>query len=210
LLCYNNQLSSLDVSLDLSNINFSESLKYLQCYNNQLTSLDLTASFELVFLECSNNQLTNLDVSPCYQLESLSCGNNQLTILDVSQNNVLECLDCTGNELICLNIANGNNMNFYNDYCFISLDNPDLFCIQVDFAAGSSVYWTEIDSQQYFSEDCGDCTPTSNLTELNSNQPKELIKIVNLLGQEVEYTPNTVLIYQYSDGTSEKVFIIED
>ena len=50
----------------------------------------------------------------------------------------------------------------------------------------------------------------SNLTELNFNQPKELIKIVNLLGQEVEYTPNTVLIYQYSDGTSEKVFTIED
>ena len=39
---------------------------------------------------------------------------------------------------------------------------------------------------------------------------KELIKIVNLMGQEVEYTPNTVLIYQYSDGTSEKVFTIED
>jgi len=52
--------------------------------------------------------------------------------------------------------------------------------------------------------------PTSNLTELNPNQPKELVKIVNLLGQEVEYTPNTVLIYQYSDGTSEKVFTIED
>lgn len=50
----------------------------------------------------------------------------------------------------------------------------------------------------------------SNISELNSNQPKELIKIVNLLGQEVEYTPNTVLIYQYSDGTSEKVFTIED
>ena len=51
---------------------------------------------------------------------------------------------------------------------------------------------------------------TSNVTELNSNQPKELIKIVNLLGQEVEYIPNTILIYQYSDGTSEKVFTIED
>ena len=50
----------------------------------------------------------------------------------------------------------------------------------------------------------------TSISELNSNQPKELIKIVNLMGQEVEYTPNTVLIYQYSDGTSEKVFTIED
>ena len=57
---------------------------------------------------------------------------------------------------------------------------------------------------------CINDSPTSNITELNSNQPKELIKIVNLFGQEVEYTPNTVLIYQYSDGTSEKVFTIED
>lgn len=48
------------------------------------------------------------------------------------------------------------------------------------------------------------------ISEFNSNQPKKLIKIVNLLGQEVEYTPNAVLIYQYSDGTSEKVFTIED
>jgi len=36
-----------------------------------------------------------------------------------------------------------------------------------------------------------------------------LVKIVNLLGQRVEYTPNTVLIYQYSDGTSQKVCIVE-
>ena len=50
----------------------------------------------------------------------------------------------------------------------------------------------------------------SNLTELNSNQSKKLIKIVNLLGQEVEPTANKILIYQYSDGTSEKVFTIED
>lgn len=38
---------------------------------------------------------------------------------------------------------------------------------------------------------------------------KELVKIVNQLGQEVEYTPNTLLIYIYSDGSSEKVFKLE-
>ena len=47
------------------------------------------------------------------------------------------------------------------------------------------------------------------LINLNSEERK-IIKIVNLLGQEVEYAPNTVLIYQYSDGTSEKIFTIED
>lgn len=47
------------------------------------------------------------------------------------------------------------------------------------------------------------------MSELTSKN-KEVVKIVNLLGQEVEYTPNIVLIYQYSDGTSENVFIIEE
>ena len=48
------------------------------------------------------------------------------------------------------------------------------------------------------------------ISELGLNQSKELVKTVNLLGQQVEYAPNTVLIYQYSDGTSEKVFTIAD
>ena len=50
----------------------------------------------------------------------------------------------------------------------------------------------------------------TGVDELLKPTTKKLVKIVNLLGQEVEYTPNTVLIYQYSDGTSEKVFTIED
>lgn len=48
------------------------------------------------------------------------------------------------------------------------------------------------------------------IPELISNQEKQLLKIVNLLGQEAEYQPNTILIYQYADGSSEKVFTIED
>ena len=50
----------------------------------------------------------------------------------------------------------------------------------------------------------------TGVDELLNPTMKKLVKIVNLLGQEVEYAPNTVLIYQYSDGTSEKVFTIED
>ena len=39
--------------------------------------------------------------------------------------------------------------------------------------------------------------------------PRELVKIVNVLGQEVKATPNTPLIYIYNDGSTEKVVIIE-
>ena len=38
---------------------------------------------------------------------------------------------------------------------------------------------------------------------------KELIKIVDLLGREVPFEKNRVLIYVYSDGTTERVFDVE-
>ena len=91
---------------------------------------------------------------------------------------------------------------------------PPSLCVKVDDVNVANTLWLGnfgfYHPDYSFSTDCGDCSSKSNLTELHSNQPKELIKIVNLLGQDVEYTPNTVLIYQYSDGTSEKVFTIED
>lgn len=57
----------------------------------------------------------------------------------------------------------------------------------------------------------------SNLCKLNTTlgveelekTPRELVKIVNVLGQEVKATPNTPLIYIYSDGSTEKVVIAE-
>jgi hypothetical protein len=38
---------------------------------------------------------------------------------------------------------------------------------------------------------------------------KELVKIVDVLGKDSEETPGKLLIYLYSDGTSEKVFRVE-
>jgi hypothetical protein len=46
------------------------------------------------------------------------------------------------------------------------------------------------------------------LNELGS-APKELLKIVDLLGRETIYEPNKVLIYIYSDGTAERVFKLQ-
>ena len=42
-----------------------------------------------------------------------------------------------------------------------------------------------------------------------ADQSKELVKIVDLLGRETIEVPNTLLIYMYSDGTSEKKVINE-
>lgn len=39
---------------------------------------------------------------------------------------------------------------------------------------------------------------------------KEIIKIVDLMGRETPYKPNTPLIYIYSDGSTERVFKLEE
>ena len=39
-----------------------------------------------------------------------------------------------------------------------------------------------------------------------SPMSKELVKIVDITGREVENKPNTLLFYIYSDGTAEKVY----
>ena len=39
---------------------------------------------------------------------------------------------------------------------------------------------------------------------------KELVKIVDFMGRETEYKPNTPLIFIYSDGTRKRVMKLED
>ncbi len=49
----------------------------------------------------------------------------------------------------------------------------------------------------------------ASINESHMEFEKELIKIVDLMGRETEDKPNTLLIYIYSDGTTEKVFRVE-
>ena len=51
---------------------------------------------------------------------------------------------------------------------------------------------------------CGD----AGIQEFNSST-KELIGVFDVMGRATEYKPNTLLIYIYSDGTTEKVFSVE-
>ena len=97
--CFENQLTSLDVSKNTV-------LTYLDCYSNQLTSLDVSKNTALTGLYCSNNQLTELDVSKNTALTELNCSNNQLTKLDVSKNTTLFYLGCSDNQLTSLDISN--------------------------------------------------------------------------------------------------------
>jgi len=238
-LSQNNNLEVLDISSNpVSNLvlNNLSNLKDLWIEYTDISSIDLASNIYLEILsfgflredditeDLTWSPMTSIDLSSNIFLKDVSYFGGALESLDLS--------NCIGNgysdisidfpiNMSCLNLANGTNGIMPNGGDIISLDINDKdewgipcpsLCIEVDdINIANSVWNNNIDHSNYtFSTDCGDCTPTSNLTELNSNKPKKLIKIVNLLGQEVEYTPNTVLIYQYSDGTSEKVFTIED
>ena len=200
LACGFNQLTSLDVSS-------CTALTTLYCENNQLTSLDVSNNNALTELYCYNNQLTSLDVSNNTALTYLNCGDNQLTSLDVSSNTALTFLSCYDNQLECLNVKNGNNTLIYLLY---AVNNPTLTCIEVDDENYSTTNWTDIDSQTSFSTDwCINCSILPlDITELN-NTPKQLIKIVDVLGRETPFKPNTPLLYIYDDGTVERKVVLK-
>ena len=96
--CYENQLTSLDVSNNTA-------LEYLDCYGNQLTSLDVSNNTALTDLSCDGNKLTSLDVSKNTALTDLNCDFNELTSLDVSNNTALTSLDCEENQLTSLDVS---------------------------------------------------------------------------------------------------------
>ena len=75
--------------LSMPEIKYFTSLEYLSCYENQLTSLDVSNNTALEYLDCYGNQLTSLDVSNNTALTDLSCDGNKLTSLDVSKNTAL-------------------------------------------------------------------------------------------------------------------------
>jgi hypothetical protein len=144
-------------------------------------------------------------------LSYFTCYNNLLSALDVSQNTLLWFLNCSQNQLECLNVSNGNNNNMPNSIS--ALGNPNLTCITVDDAAFSTTNWTvtdgNIDSQMSFSTNCGDACSPLGISELNTNTSKKLSKIIDLTGREIQFKKNTMIIYIYEDGSSEKVFEFE-
>ena len=98
LVCYDNQLTALDLSKNTA-------LRNLDCYDNQLTALDLSKNTALITLDCYDNQLTALDVSGCTALKYLDCCNNQLTALDVPGCTALGEVDCSNNQLTTLDVS---------------------------------------------------------------------------------------------------------
>ncbi|MDA8910490.1 hypothetical protein N9I21_01730 [Crocinitomicaceae bacterium] len=213
LFCEKNQLTSIDVSQN-------QSLELLVLYDNFLTDIDVSNNSELWvlnvgnFSSLNNMQLTSLDVTNNPKLEGLNCQGNLIGSLDLSQNPLMEFLLCGSNLLTCLDIT-GTNLAQYSfenpsETNFYANMNPLLTCIEVSPSDLNYVLnnFTQIDSQTSFSLDCNnDCSSSSSLTELSTS--KNLIQILDLMGRETSFKPNTPLIYVYDDGSTEKVFSVE-
>jgi len=211
--CFQNQLFSLDVSnntsltalstrenlLTVLDVSQNTNLIGLGCDDNQLTSLDVSNNTVLEALECFNNQLTSLDLSNNTALMELYCFDNQLISLDVSNNTILTWLECDDNQLISLDIRNGNNTNMN----ISTINNTNLTCINVDDDSWSTVNWSDIDLQHYFSNNC------SGTAIQEHSLKKELLKATDLLGRETKGNKNEPLFYIYDDGAVEKIIIIE-
>jgi len=103
---------------NLKGIEFFTALEILYCYENQLTSLDLSKNSALTELFCYNNKLTSLDVSKNTALTVLSCYDNKLTSLDVSKNTALTMLYCYDNKLTSLDLSNNKALTTL--YCYLN------------------------------------------------------------------------------------------
>jgi Leucine-rich repeat (LRR) protein len=174
--CYNNKLTSIDVTMlttlirldcsfnQLSSLDISKNiaLKNLICYNNLLTVLDLSTNTNLDYLLSSQNQLTALDVSNNVKLFQVWCHDNKIKTLDFSKNPLLTQVLCSNNSLVSLNIKNGKNTLIKtNDNGGVRFNNnPDLKCIVVDDITYSNTNWSnKKDSFAFYSPfDCSTVT----------------------------------------------------
>ena len=163
--CKENQLDSLDISntdiysLDCSNnllidLILNDSIVGVNSEENLLQNVDLSILENLGIARFSSNQLTTVNTQGAISLSHLDVSNNQFIGLDVSNLSNLQTLLCWNNQLASLDLRNGNNVNM----TIYTTSNPSLSCISVDDSIYSSLNWTSIDVQHYFSESCSNIT----------------------------------------------------
>jgi len=104
--CYDNQLTSLDIS--------QNAIDFLICYNNQITTINLNT--DLYVLDCSNNNITNLNVSANTNLTYLYCSSNQLTNISLTTNTALIDFRLEHNQFSNLDLSNNINLEYLNFY----------------------------------------------------------------------------------------------
>lgn len=174
-------LSFSGENLNNINLNSNSNLKYLEIDTTSINNIDLSQNLLLEEFKIKNSSLTSLNLSNnillkkiilrenedlgflnidnLTDIEYITCIYNNLKNLDLSFNPNLKEVFLYNNNLNTLNIKNGNNQ--YVEY-LITINNPNLFCIEVDDEVEADTYDWIVGSQTEFSEDCE-----------NSNNPNE-------------------------------------
>ena len=219
--CDTNQISTID----FTNLTKIDTMKI---NGNKFTSIDLSPLTELVYLNIALCQLTSINTEFNTKLEWYDVGGNgYISSLDLSKNTALKTLDIVFmNSLTSIDLRhnpeittilallNSNLVNIdvsMNDKLeFLTVSNglfgegkPKTICVSPTQDTSS---WNKGANDVYSTTNCA-----VGIDELSFNQNKELVKIYNLLGQEVsvDETSEGVFIFQYSDGSTERKAIIE-
>ena len=85
---------------NMKGVEFFTNLTRLDCYNNNLTSIDVSALTKLTYLHLGYNKMTSLNVDNNTLLEELYLQNNQLTTLSIHDHSKLKTLWVHNNPLL--------------------------------------------------------------------------------------------------------------
>ncbi len=158
LYCFNNQLSSIDLSQNTA-------LRSLSCGQNPLTSIDLTSLVNLQLLYIEQTQINTIDLSQNTMIWDLWLPGNQLTSIDLSQNTAVINLNLSGNQLTNLDLTSNTALQ--------ELNLSDNQLSSVVFPQNGSPEFLYLQNNQFTSLDLSQIT---NLKTLNcsNNQLTEL------------------------------------
>ncbi|MEX6626053.1 T9SS type A sorting domain-containing protein [Tenacibaculum salmonis] len=202
---------------DLTGIEAFRKVTVLNCSNNQLTSLDLSRNITLTTVDCSANQITgNIDISNNKALTSFNISNNNLITLNVANTNNanLATLNTTTNaNLVCISPDAGftptaswlkDATASYSDTCFpelttnvigdgsitinpISADNTYIYATAVTLTA------VPASASHQFTGWSGDATGTTNPLVVNMNAVKNI-------SANFSFTPTTFYVNKNVTG----------
>lgn len=225
--CYTNQLTSLDVSQ-------SPALELLLCNDNKLTALDISQNAMITDLFCQDNLLQCLNANNGLNI-NMDCSNNQLncaSVLSPNWTNVNAVYDAgvsfqpvcqffldndvDQNATTLTAVQNGATYQWIDcevtDGAIAGETNQSYtptsmgyYAVEVTLNDPCGGTYVDTSSCHFHYVDPG----SASLIEFTSEKA-QLVKITDLLGRETTFKPNVTLIYVYSDGTTERVFKLED
>jgi hypothetical protein len=197
-----------DVDIDQTTVILTAQLngasyQWLDCENYepipgatfQNLAVDSTGYYavELTFTDCFGTQV---DTSACVYVDCISGIDNDVTV--------------SGNTLTAdMPGANYQWLDCDNNYAPIPGETNQWFtATSQGFYAVKITYSNLCETIEVDTSSCH-FVQIADIDELSPNSA-ELVKVVDLLGRETTITPNTSLIYIYSDGTIKRVFKLEE